>query len=456
MNPDKTSRLLLGLIEKLQKTAEEAEAILKSLTLRIVATPGVAASAAAQAGLLTAINTGKRCFLGGVHVDGLETPIALKVPYPPFRTLNEAVSELLPAPLTDGPYTETIFVGESGAGDRDWVMHCGGWRGGVTIGRLSVPFTVNLATDFALGGIYAGGLAVHHAFFRAAQFDHRLEHPQGISLWNLDNNWTGEAGDGPPLDSLPSALWLIGLGHLGQAYLWTLGLLPFPKPAECQLMLQDFDALAEANKGAALLAKDGDGDVGKRKTRVCREWLDARGFTNTLICDRPFDSKTERISDPDRKEPHIALCGLDNSIGRRHLENANFIRVLESGLGGSAGDFDQIVAHSFPNQNVKAEQIWKGDERNEANPTRMKILKKVVGECGAVPLSTVAISSSFVGAVAASFVMGELLRIYHGGKQCWDGEISLRSSVGHTFKIEPKAYDAVEIVRPGVIRLGQS
>jgi hypothetical protein len=86
----------------------------------------------------------------------------------------------------------------------------------------------------------------------------------------------------------------------------------------------------------------------------------------------------------------------------------------------------------------------------------MKILKKVVGECGAVPLSTVAISSSFVGAVAASFVMGELLRIYHGGKQCWDGEISLRSSVGHTFKIEPKAYDAVEIVRPGVIRLGQS
>jgi hypothetical protein len=181
MNPDNTSRLLLGLIEKLQKTPEEAEAILKSLTLRIVATSAVAKSAAAQAGLLTAINTGKRCFLGGVHVAGLEESIALKVPFAPFCTLNEAVAELLPAPLTNGPYTETIFVGESKAGDRDWVMHCGGWRGGVTVGRIPVPFYVNPATDFALGGVYAGGLAVHHAFFRAAQFDHRLERPQGIS-----------------------------------------------------------------------------------------------------------------------------------------------------------------------------------------------------------------------------------------------------------------------------------
>jgi hypothetical protein len=453
MNPDNTSRLLLGLIEKLQKTPEEAEAILKSLTLRIVATSAVAKSAAAQAGLLTAINTGKRCFLGGVHVAGLEESIALKVPFAPFCTLNEAVAELLPAPLTNGPYTETIFVGESKAGDRDWVMHCGGWRGGVTVGRIPVPFYVNPATDFALGGVYAGGLAVHHAFFRAAQFDHRLERPQGISLWNLDDDWIADAGDGPPLDSLPPALWLIGLGHLGQAYLWALTLLPFPKPADCQLMLQDFDVLADANKGAALLA--GSGDVGKLKTRVCRGWLDARGFTNTLICDRPFDTHTHRISEVDRKEPHIALCGLDNPVGRRYLENANFLRVLESGLGGSAADFDQIVAHSFPNQNVKAEQLWKNDVHKEANPTRLKILEKTVGKCGAVPLSTAAISSSFVGAVAASFVIAELLRMYHGGKQCWDGEISLRSSAAPTFKIESQPYDPMTIVRPGVLRLGQ-
>ena len=65
------------------------------------------------------------------------------------------------------------------------------------------------------------------------------------------------------------------------------------------------------------------------------------------------------------------------------------------------------------------------------------------------------ISSSCVGAVAASFVIAELLRMYHGGRQCWDGEISLHSATNPTFKIESKAYDAVEIARPGVIRLDQ-
>ena len=453
MNSENTSRLLLGLVEKLQKTPEEAEAILRSLTLRIVATPAVAASAAAQAGLVTAVNTGKRCFLGGVRVEGLEKPVDLKIPYPPYHTLNEVVTELLPKPLTGGPYTETIFVGQpSNVGDpRDWIMHCAGWRAGVTVGRVPVLFTMDPSKDFALGGVYAGGLAVHHAFFRAAQFSHRLEEPHGISLWNLDNHWTGSDGDGPKLDSLPSALWLIGLGHLGQAYLWTLGLLPFSKPADCQLMLQDIDALVDANEGAALLAREGD--VGKRKTRICRDWLQVRGFTNTLVCDRAFDTNTYRYAEADRREPHIALCGLDNRVGRRHLGEANFIRVLECGLGGFAADFDQIGFHSFPNQSIVPAQLWKGDVPHEVNPTRRKILETKLGPCGAVPLATAAISSSFVGAVAASFIIAELLRMYHSGKQCWDGETSLRSSDSNEFKLEAKLYDAVEIARYGAINL---
>jgi hypothetical protein len=453
MNSENTSRLLLGLIEGLKKTPEEVEAVLKSLTLRIVATPAVATSAAAQAGLLTAINTARRCFLGGVRVEGLDKLIDLKVPYAPFRTLNEVVAELLPTPLVGESFVETIFVGGSTerTGSRDWVMHCGGWRGGVTVGRVPIPFYQDPTTDFALGGVYAGGLAVHHAFFRAAQFSHRLEEPHGISLWNLDEKWSRAAGDGPPLDSLPSALWLIGLGHLGQAYLWTLGLLPFSNPTACQLMLQDIDALVEANEGAALLAQAGD--RGKRKTRLCRDWLDARGFTNTLVCDRTFDTRTYRCDQANRREPPIALCGLDNIPGRRHLGDANFLHVLECGLGGSAADFDQIGFHSFPNQNTVPAKLWAKDVPDEANPTRQKILEKKLGTCGAVPLATAAISSSFVGAVAASLVVAELLRMYHGGKQCWDGDVSLRSPTSGNFKLEPKPYDAVQIARYGVIHL---
>ena len=36
---------------------------------------------------------------------------------------------------------------------------------------------------------------------------------------------------------LPSRLWLIGLGHLGQTYMWGLGLLPYSNPEVTPLFL---------------------------------------------------------------------------------------------------------------------------------------------------------------------------------------------------------------------------
>ena len=53
-------------------------------------------------------------------------------------------------------------------------------------------------------------------------------------------------------------------------------------------------------------------------------------------------------------------------------------------------------------------------------------------------------------AAAASFIIAELLRMYHGGRQCWDGDVCLRASGSGGFKIEAKPYDAVEIARAGV------
>ena len=43
----------------------------------------------------------------------------------------------------------------------------------------------------------------------------------GLSLWNPAPtcDWLAAAGAEPALSLLPSRLWLIGLGHLGQAYL---------------------------------------------------------------------------------------------------------------------------------------------------------------------------------------------------------------------------------------------
>ena len=66
-----------------------------------------------------------------------------------------------------------------------------------------------------------------------------------------------------------------------------------------------------------------------------------------------------------------------------------------------------------------------------------------------IQLSKVAISSSLVGAVAASFIVAELLRMYHNGRQCSDGEFSLRSQEFAQFEFEAQRYDSLKIARYG-------
>ena len=51
---------------------------------------------------------------------------------------------------------------------------------------------------------------------------------QGISLWRPDVVWTSPDAVGPEqLGFAPGNWWLAGLGHLGQGYLWTIGMFPY-------------------------------------------------------------------------------------------------------------------------------------------------------------------------------------------------------------------------------------
>ena len=101
------------------------------------------------------------------------------------------------------------------------------------------------------------------------------------------------------------------------------------------------------------------------------------------MCDRAFDSRRLRCSQPGRQEPHIALCGVDNREGRRHFGHADFLCVLECGLGGFAADFDEIGFHSFPNANTEPAKLWQGEATAEASRARQKILEPAAGPCGA-------------------------------------------------------------------------
>ena len=99
MSQDEINASKVHRLAKLLMDTGEAASImdavekLKGYRLGIHVNSDILDSPAYQAGLLTAINTGRRCFLGGVFVSGnLDVP--LKVPWRKFNTIAEAVQDL--------------------------------------------------------------------------------------------------------------------------------------------------------------------------------------------------------------------------------------------------------------------------------------------------------------------------------------------------------------------------
>src|SRR5262249_25246637 len=152
----------------------------------------------------------------------------------------------------------------------------------------------------------------------------------GLDLWDYRRDWM-RGTEAPGADRLPSSAWIVGLGNLGQAYLWTLGLLPYGEHA-AELAMQDTDVLTLSNLSTSLLTyRD---TMRRKKTRALADWADARGF-RTAIVERPFaaDFKIQP------REPSVALVGVDNALARQSMEDVGFARVVEAGLGRGPQDF---------------------------------------------------------------------------------------------------------------------
>jgi hypothetical protein len=424
-NEDSFCRLAKAIIERNKCSYDEAMQILGGFKLNLVCDAAIFSSISLQAAFLTAINAGKRAFHGGICIS-MPANVPSLLPWPGNKNLNQIVQELggVFSEARHSEDTQTLYFGnpENPVGDSLRVI-AGGWRGGVSPGSSS--FNLESPSDFALGGILAGAIGVAKGFFRVSGLSSRfVESPYGISLWRPDLDWTHREADGPTLQFLPSRVWLLGLGHLGQAYLWTLGLMPYSKTDEASLLLQDFDRVVTANWNAGLLCDDDS--PGRYKTRLCAEWLERRGF-KTTITERRFDANTIRGGE----EPYIALCGFDNPEARSLLERAGFDLVVECGLGASASQFDSILLHTFPEASQKAAQIWSQSQQvmPEPNPLLMEALHGK-GDCGIIAhtLAEKAISTSFVGAVASTLAAGELIRGLHGGSRYELIKVDLRSN----------------------------
>jgi hypothetical protein len=388
---------------------EEAESIFGAYRMQIVVGAGVEDNPVLQAALLTAVNCGVRSFLGGVSVVG--TRGGLKVALPQLARVSEAVQSL-GASLSDrvDSTPPTLVIGDVDAGPLEpFALRAtfANWCGGVVPVRSDIRLAEN--GQFTPAGVLAGALGVSEIFQRVrASTPAACRRPAGLDLWDLRRDWM-RGDDAPRPDRLPSEIWLVGLGNLGQAYLWTLGLLPYGANA-ARLVLQDTDVVAVSNMSTSMLTTRRL--VGQMKTRAMAEWAGTRGFQATII-ERDFAANF--TIGP--REPCVALIGVDNALARQAVEEVGFQRVIEAGLGKGPQDFLGVNMHTFPSSRP-AREIWAETGPSDADltqPAYRAMLERTGDRCGITRLAGRSIGAPFVGSVAASLAIAEIMRLCLGG-----------------------------------------
>ena len=435
----------------------DAEEKLKAYRLGIHVNSDILDSPAYQAGLLTAINTGRRCFLGGVFVLGnLDVP--LRVPWRRFHTLAEAVQDLQ-GTLVQNLEPSIPLISFSHVLPNGWVGDFGikpvirGWSGGIL--PFQDQFDFSGKETFTLAGVLAGALAVSEAFQFVRGGNSTIGYRSiGLSLWrpSRESDWIS-ADPGPELQFLPQNLWLIGLGNLGQAYLWTLGFLPYKAENkmkdDVRLVLQDTDCLENANDSTSLLTNLNM--LGMKKTRAMADWCEKYGFQTSLL-ERKFANDFHVNDD----EPRLALCGVDNAEARAVLEEAGFKRVIEAGLGKGAEEYLCFRMHTFPaSKSTKAywDQQLSNDDAEQLirQPAYQALHGNGFDECGITELAGRSVGAPFVGAIASTLVIAEALRIVNDGDviEVIDGDLRSLPILNRAIPNRTR----LEIFNPGMVKV---
>jgi hypothetical protein len=396
------------------ETHEDAMALLKQFGISVCVGPRIADSVHQQTALLSLINCARRTLLGGVEVIGLPEASSAS-PLASGRTLHEAAHELGARLVSSArPDWPSAIIGDTTLPASPlpcWRLTWSGWRGGVVPvrdgQRLAETEAVELAPLTAAAACAAEVFAYHAKYHAMAGL-----RPAGLSLWRPGVDWLAEDASEPRLIFLPSRLWLIGLGHLGQAFAWALASLPYEDRTQVQLILQDFDKLTASNESTSLVTFPDD--LHRKKARVVSGWLEARGF-DTCINELRFGEWARRSED----EPGAALCGVDNALARAALGKPGFGLVVEAGLGAGPEAFRSISVHTFPSSRSPEEmwsrQVGQAETNVEDRPAYQALKRRGLDSCGLARLASRTVGVPFVGLIAACLVISELLRRLNDG-----------------------------------------
>lgn len=401
------------------KNPSQAREILESLVLQVAVGAEIETDLAAQAALLTILNAGHRAFLGGVHVS-IEHDARLDVPWAAGVSAYDAVHRFggrVVDRLDRGRPTLAVAGPAAAMGTPMLYVTHSGWAAGIVESVDNMLDGVGTAP----AGIAAGALGVAEIFQQELGDPVPGRRDVGLSLWRPDLDWRDPDAVGPALEYLPKWLWLLGLGHLGQAYAWVIGMLPYATPAEVRLGLVDYDRVVEGNTATQLLVTETD--VERRKARVVAAALEALGFETTIV-ERAFDGNFH--PDVSCGEPTIAVAGFDKRDPRLLLGDDRFTWVVDGGLGAGPVEYLDIVVNTFPAPEAPALAFPppKPRPRAAALPDAYEAeIARQVGEgaeaeavrCGMLDIAGVNIGAAFVGAFAGTLVIADLLRLLHGG-----------------------------------------
>lgn len=414
---DRTAKILID--SGRARNPREAREYLDGLVLQITVGPEIAHDPAAQAALATAVNIGRRAYRGGVHVH-LQTDPVLTVGWGAGLTASEVVIRYGGVVVDQLDRARpTLVIGRPDHSIGTPTLHCTwrGWAGGI----IQSPEPGPAPDGIIPAGILAAALGVSETFQQQLGNVTAGRRDAGISLWRPDLDWRS-ADAGPALQYLPAALWLLGLGHLGQAYAWTIGMLPYKTPSEALLGLVDFDTVVAGNAATQLLV--GAHDVEKPKTRVVAAALEKLGFRTRLV-ERAFDKRFHPVVDPSptRNEPMTALAGFDKLSPRRALNEAGFQHVVDAGLGAGPVEYLDMVLHTFPGSDPAA--AFPDDPRTPrrlGDAYEQEIARQVeaggddtAARCGILDFAGITVGAAFVGTVASTLVIAAILRLLHAG-----------------------------------------
>lgn len=380
----------LAMDEGKVQSYEQAEALFASFRLRLCVGPGFTEQPAAEAAVLTLLNAAPKTFLGGVE---LAAPLeeCCTLAWFAGRPLAEVARQYGVATSNCGDqYTDmpTLHIGNE-------VSSTG--RFGLGIGFSPDGFT--LSPDMAsLGsapaavdvGVAAAGAALCEAF----QYVYR----QAPLAGQRNVHW---ALPGSRPHSHPASVWLIGLGHLGQAYLWTAALAGDGRLPQV-IRLSDFDIVSGSSLSTCLLVTRQD--IGRPKVMVVAEQLEALG----VRVERDM-RRVDLGTDGGLRAPELTLIAVDSFAFRRTLDYLGNVRVLEAGIGDGRNGFTRIQAHAFPGPR-KARDIWQGDDPRATRvvditqPAYQALLAQTGDQCGTTQVAGRAVATPFVGAVAGALL----------------------------------------------------